>query len=133
MYQPFWSIAEYVQLQNSEQRLGLLMRIWFQRWSDQFFYCKIPFVVSVGRREGRLTELTFFESMFGYTVKRKGRFIRIFWVPIRIGDSEGMPPDTTDNEENSGGNIADGSCLLIDRPMDTINITHQFNWNGAEQ
>lgn len=132
MYQPFWSIVEYARIRNGEQRLGLLMRIWFQRWNDAFFFCKIPFVVSVGRREGRLTELTFLESMFGYTVSRKGRYVRFFWFPIRIGDSQGMPPDTADNEEKGGGNIAGESCLLIDRPMDSINITHQFHWNGRE-
>ncbi len=128
LYQPFWSIVEYTRFRDGEKRLGLLMRLWFQRWGDRFFYCKVPFLVSVGRHGGRLTELAFFEYMFGYTVKRKGRYFRIFWIPVRIGDSEDMPPDAADEDGGSGRNIASESFLLIDRPLDSATITHHFNW-----
>ena len=128
MYQPFWSIVEYVRLRNGEQRLGLFLRLWFQRWDDNSFSCKIPFMISVGRRDNRLTELAFLEYMFGYSVNRKGRFCRIFWIPVRIGDSQGMPPDTGEDENKSGRNIACESYLLIDRPMDSFNISHHFRW-----
>jgi hypothetical protein len=128
MYQPFWSVLEYVRLRNGEQRLGLFLRLWFQRWEDTSFFCKIPFMISVGVRENRLTELAFLEYMFGYSVKRKGRYCRIFWIPIRIGDSKLMPPDPAENENNHGGNIACESYLLIDRPLDSFIIMHRFLW-----
>ena len=75
-----------------------------------------------------MTELAFLEYMFGYSVNRKGRFCRIFWIPVRIGDSQGMPPETGENENKSGRNIACESYLLIDRPMDSFNISHHFRW-----
>lgn len=129
MYQPFWSIVEYARLRSGERRLGLLLRIWFQRWGDAFFYCKIPFLVSVGRRAGRLTELGFLESMFGYFANRKGRYLRVFWIPVRIGDSSGMASNNAGDEEKNGANSSE-SCLLIDRPMDSASITYHVDWGG---
>lgn len=128
MYQPFWSIVEYSRFRDGEQRLGLLMRLWYQRWGERFFRCKVPFLVSVGRQGGKLTELAFFEYMFGYSKKRKGRYVRIFWIPIRIGDSEDMPPDAAEEDDKRSGNIASESLLLIDRPLDSVSITHHFDW-----
>lgn len=128
MYQPFWSILEYARYRDGEKRLGLLMRLWYQRWDGRSFFCKIPFVIAVGRQRNRLTQLAFFEHMFGYSVKRKGRYIRIFWIPIRIGDSEDMPPEIGEENGGDGGNLANESFLLIDRPMDSAMITQYFNW-----
>ncbi|OHD67005.1 MAG: hypothetical protein A2176_16155 [Spirochaetes bacterium RBG_13_51_14] len=131
LYQPFWTIAEYVRFRNGEKRLGLLFRIWFQRWGDRFFYCKIPFVISVGRRGNRLTELTFLESMFGYFMNRKGRYCRVFWVPLRVGDSEGAADLSSEDESERGGFERSESNLLIDRTDNSVTITHNFDWSGG--
>lgn len=130
MYQPFWTVLEYTRFRDGEKRLGLFFRIYFQRWRRDFFFCKIPFVISVGRREKRLTELSFLESMFGYTENWKGRYLRIFWVPIRLGDSDGTLPKEDLGEDGSGGgqSVSDGSRLLIEKPPNAVSLTHHFRW-----
>ncbi len=101
LYQPFWSIVEYRRFRNGEKRLGLLLRLYYQRWSDDFFRMQIPFVVTLARRENRLTELTFILSMFGYRHNGEGRYIRLFWIPIRIGDAEGIESPEEDGDEDT--------------------------------
>ncbi|MBN1533563.1 MAG: hypothetical protein JXA20_12920 [Spirochaetes bacterium] len=88
LYQPFWSLVEYRRFRNGERRLGLLLRLYYQRWGDDFFQMQIPFLISLSISENRLTEFSFLLSMFGYRHSGRGRYIRLFWIPIRVGDTE---------------------------------------------
>ena len=104
LYQPFWSIVEYRKFKNGDKRLGLLFRLYYQSWGKDFIKVSIPFFIICEKNENRLTELNFFLYMFGYSHKKKGRYLRFFWIPIKIGESaikeegdtaytdEGQPP-----------------------------------------
>ncbi len=85
LYAPFWTIVEYERFAGGEKRLGLFFRLYYQRWTANEFQMRIAFLLGVSRREKKLTELSFFESMFGYACGGRGKFVRIFWIPVRIG------------------------------------------------
>lgn len=129
LYQPFWSIVEYYRLRSGEQRLGLFMRLWFQQWGDGLFRLKLPFLLTIGRRENRLTEFVFFEYMLGYTACRKGRYLRLFWIPIRIGDSEGFSGD--DDPAKEDVTHADGGRRPVGRILQAVGVTHAFSWTDG--
>jgi hypothetical protein len=93
LYQPFWSLVEYRRFRTGEQRLGLLLRLYYQRWGDNFFQMQIPFLISISTNENRLTEFSFLLSMFGYRHSGRGRYVRLFWIPIRVGDSDAAVDD----------------------------------------
>ena len=86
LYQPFWTIFEYRTLQSGEKRLGFLLRLYYQRWGKNFLHIKIPFIFSYLETDNLLTDLSFLLSMFGYSNEGNRRFIRIFWIPIDIGE-----------------------------------------------
>jgi hypothetical protein len=88
LYEPLWSIVEYRRLSCGEKRLGILFRTYFQRWGEGFFQCKIPLVVTYRRIENRVAELSLLFSMFGFSHSSEGRYIRLFWIPLRIGEPE---------------------------------------------
>ncbi len=88
MYQPFWTIVEFHRFRTGEKRLGLFFRLYYQAWGDSFIKVQIPFVISIEKRENRLTELHFLLYMFGYKHTKKGRYLNFFWVPIRLGDAD---------------------------------------------
>ncbi|MFC1668944.1 hypothetical protein ACFL20_01015 [Spirochaetota bacterium] len=88
LYQPFFSIFEYKRFRSGEKRLGFLMRLYFQRWSNDFLFIKIPLLFSYSQSKDKMTELSFFMYMFAYEHEKKGKYIRLFWIPIRIGDAD---------------------------------------------
>lgn len=127
IYQPFWSIVEYERFADGEKRLGLLMRLYYQRWGPDFFALRVPFVMNLAWREKRLTEALFVFYMFGYTCGKRGQHLRLFWIPIRIGaDTCGCerPAEAAAREE--GGGAPSVSLLLIDRPPDGVSYTYRF-------
>ncbi|MBN2077968.1 MAG: hypothetical protein JW838_03325 [Spirochaetes bacterium] len=129
LYQPFWSIIEYERFRSGERRLGLLLRLYRQRWGDTFFHFKVPFLISAARRENRLTELTFFEHMFGYQMKPGGRYMRLFWIPIRIGEPVATRAGGDGDDLAEGMSLAgSGSLLLIERPLEAAVATRRFSW-----
>jgi hypothetical protein len=86
MYQPFWTLFEYRTFQSGEKRLGLLLRTYYQRWGEDFLYIKIPLLFSYARSNGRLVELSFLLRMFSYSDDSRGEYLRLLWIPIRLGD-----------------------------------------------
>lgn len=88
LYQPFWTLFEYRRLEGGEKRLGVLLRLYYQRWGNNFLQVKIPFLFTYGRENDQLTELSILLSMFSYSRDDGGRLLRLFWVPIRL-DGDG--------------------------------------------
>ena len=99
MYQPFWTLVEYRKLQSGEKRLGFLLRIYYQRWSKDFLYIRIPLIFSYGESNDRLVELSFLLRMFSYSDNSRGRYLRLLWIPIRLGDGH---PDGEREEAQEG-------------------------------
>jgi len=88
LYQPFWSLVEYQAFRTGEQRLGLLLRLYFQRWGNGFFEMQVPFVVTYESAGDRVREFSVILSMFGYRHNSRGRYLKFFWIPVRIGDPD---------------------------------------------
>ncbi len=129
LYQPFWSVIEFEGFRSGERRLGLLLRLYRQRWGPDFFHVRIPFLISAARRENRLTELTFFEHMLGYQMRPKGRYMRLFWIPIRIGEAVALRPGENRDDRGDEMSLArGGSLLLIERPLEAATATRRFSW-----
>lgn len=101
LYQPFWSLVEYQAFRSGEQRLGLFLRLYYQRWGEDFFEMQIPFIVNYESSGDRVRSFTFLLSMFGYRHNHRGRFMKLFWIPIRIGDpDEDIAEQKDDEREN---------------------------------
>lgn len=88
MYEPLWTLFEYRRYKNGEKRLGVLFRTFYQRWGKNFYEMKIPLLFSISRHTGRLTHLSFLLYMFGYSHNMKGKYLKFFWIPIRIGNPD---------------------------------------------
>ncbi len=88
LYQPFWTLFEYRRLQDGEKRLGMLLRLYYQRWGDTFLHVKVPFLFTYGSENDRMTELSFLLSMFSYESDDDGRRVRLFWIPISLDGNE---------------------------------------------
>ncbi len=82
LYQPFWTLFEYRRLHDGERRMGFLLRIYYQRWNENFFFMKIPLLLSYGSQHGRICELSFLASMFSYEKGEGGTRYRFFWIPF---------------------------------------------------
>jgi len=94
LYQPFWTILEYSRFQSGEKRLGILCRIYYQRWSKDYLYIKMPFIFSYGISQGKLSKLSFLFSIFSYKNDITGRSLRLFWIPLNIWSDN--PNDITE-------------------------------------
>jgi hypothetical protein len=97
LYQPFWTLFEYRRLEGGERRFGMLLRLYYQRWGDNFLHIKVPFLFTLGRENDRLTELSFLMSMFSYRRDGAGRRLRLFWIPFPLGGggvATGRAPDS---------------------------------------
>ncbi len=103
MYQPFWTLFEYRTFQSGEKRLGLLLRTYYQRWGEDFLYIKIPLLFSYARSNGRLVELSFLLRMFSYSDDSRGEYLRLLWIPIRLGD--GHSGNDVENAQEDGDNV----------------------------
>jgi hypothetical protein len=91
MYQPFWSFLEYRKFSDGEKRLGILLRTYYQRWNDKFFTAKMTLFIPIftySDYNDKVTEFSFLFSMFAYTNSSTGSYIRLFWIPVRIGEGD---------------------------------------------
>ena len=90
LYQPFWTLFEYKRTAEGERRLGILLRLYYQRWGHDYLDIKVPFLFSYSSRSEQLTELSFLMSMFSYYVSPDGAYIRLFWIPLRLGEGRSV-------------------------------------------
>lgn len=88
LYEPLWSLIEYARYPDGEKRFGLVLRTYFQRWNENYFQSKIPLLFSYGSVMNRTSDFSMLISMFGYRHKADGKYLRLFWIPIRIGDAD---------------------------------------------
>ena len=51
LYQPFWTLFEYRRLESGEKRLGILLRLYYQRWNEDLLNVKMPVLFSYGSSE----------------------------------------------------------------------------------
>jgi hypothetical protein len=93
LYEPLWSLLEYRRFSFGEKRFGMLMRLYYQRWGDDFFQCAIPFVFSYKRVMDKLMDVSFLFLMFGYEAKPEGGFLRVFWLPLRVSNAGTDAPE----------------------------------------
>jgi len=101
LYTPFWSIFEYRKLRNGEKRIGLLLRTYFQRWDNNFIQIRIPFIFTFERNHNKLTELSIILSLFGYSNTEDGCYIRLFWIPVKIGEGDGIKVADSKNDSKA--------------------------------
>lgn len=87
LYQPFWTLIEYKRFESGEKRIGFLFRTLYWRWGDNFMYFKIPLLFSYSRDKDNLKNISVLMSMFCYNNDSDGNYIRIFWIPVKLGDS----------------------------------------------
>ncbi|MCX7678366.1 MAG: hypothetical protein N2316_04030 [Spirochaetes bacterium] len=86
MYQPFWTLFEYRRFHDGEQRMGFFLRLYYQRWNENFFVMKIPFLFTYESENGQLRELSFLLSMFSYGQFDDGFRFRFLWIPFTRGN-----------------------------------------------
>ena len=91
LYQPFWTLFEYRRKPDGEKHLGLLLRTYYQVWSDDFFKMKIPLIVTYESRGETVRDFSVILNSFGYERDSGGTYLKLFWIPVRIGD--GLPSD----------------------------------------
>ncbi|MEJ5361869.1 MAG: hypothetical protein WHV26_07370 [Spirochaetota bacterium] len=82
LYQPFFSIIEYSKQSNGDRRFGLLLRTYFQRWNDNYFAMKIPFIISYSERSSVLNHISLLLSFFSYTNDDAVQELCIGWIPV---------------------------------------------------
>ena len=118
LYQPFWTLFEYRKKPDGEKQLGILMRTYYQIWNDDFFRMKVPFVVNYERRGNSIKEFTLLLRSFGYEKDKDGTWLKLFWIPLKIGDGDILlsgnndEPDTDyrfSREEQYGYNLNHGN------------------------
>jgi len=102
LYQPFWTLFEYRVKPDGEKHLGLILRTYYQVWNKDFFKMKIPFIISYEKRRETITDFTVLLGSFGYEKDRKGAYLRLLWLPIRIGEGD-ENLITQNSEENYDG------------------------------
>lgn len=89
LYQPFWTIFEYGEKPDGSKRMGILLRTYYQVWNKDEFKMKIPLIVNYESRSRSLKEFTLLLSSFGYEKNSDGEYLKILWIPLKIG--EGLP------------------------------------------
>ncbi len=88
LYQPFWTLFEYRRKTGGEKHLGILLRTYYQVWSDDMFKMKIPLLVTYDRQGDSIREFSFLLSSFGYEKDKDGSYIKFLWIPLKIGDGD---------------------------------------------
>ncbi|HMB20283.1 MAG TPA: hypothetical protein VKQ10_04375 [Spirochaetota bacterium] len=101
LYQPFWTLFEYHELRNGEKRLGLLLRTYYQRWGDDFFSMKIPFLIGYTSRNDRIEQLSLLFSFFSYTNNEDKKCLKIAWIPFIKEEKEGDKNSSGKNNEQA--------------------------------
>jgi len=90
MYQPFWSLFEYRVKPDGVKYMGILMRTYYQVWNDDFIKIKIPLLLDYTSRGGAVTEFCMLARAFGYESEADATYMRILWIPFRIGKGTGI-------------------------------------------
>lgn len=85
IYSPLWSVFEYSSF-NENKKLGILMRTYFQYWSEDLFYAKVPLLYKYKSYKGTVSEMSFLLSSFGYRFNEKGKYLKFLWIPVKISD-----------------------------------------------
>lgn len=101
LYQPFWTLFEYRKKPDGEKHLGILLRTYYQVWSDNMFKMKIPLVLTYDRRGESIKEFSFLLSSFGYEKDSDGSYVKFFWIPFRIGEGDSSISFNESNDEIS--------------------------------
>ncbi|MCP4138573.1 MAG: hypothetical protein GY754_46875 [bacterium] len=137
LYNPLWSIVEYRRFRNGEKRLGLLLRTYYQRWNERYIQLRIPLLFSLERNDNKVTELSFLMWMFSYKNNREGRYMRIFWIPIRLGEGTAVSVDEAAQDELKKDRVIQNSTDLslipgfcnpsLEMPVpDSFRVTFRF-------
>ena len=127
MYQPFWTLFEYRRFQCGERRLGILLRLYYQRWGDHYLHIKIPIIFTYGESANRVREVSFLLSMFSYENTPAGRYLRLLWIPLRIGEGDPLSPHRNElrcENEDSGNSATEhhySNLRYTELPDNTIN------------
>ncbi|HPS57405.1 MAG TPA: hypothetical protein PK514_04805 [Spirochaetota bacterium] len=106
MYQPFWSLFEYRVRPDGVKHMGILLRTYYQVWGADFMKIKVPLLLNYTSRGGGVTEFCMLAHAFGYVKKSGGSYLRLFWIPVRVGEGTGVeaaeaPGSGDDYGENS--------------------------------
>lgn len=91
VYGPLWTLFEYKELPDGEKRLGFLLRTYYQRWGNNYFDMKIPFVVSYRRYGTAEIALKLLYPLFEYRVNKKEKKVKIAGLPVWRSDVSQMP------------------------------------------
>ncbi len=138
LYQPFWTLFEYRRLGSGEKRFGLLLRLYYQRWGEDFLNIKIPLLLSFGSFGNNTVKLSFLDfftlfcynadqsgkyigilfSMFAYGREGDGSYIRLFWIPIQIS-------------ANSETQITGANNKTITEDIEDNNALNEYDINFA--
>jgi hypothetical protein len=134
LYQPFWTLYEYRRKPDGEKHLGLLLRTYYQVWSDDFFKMKIPLVINYESRGDTVTEFTMLLSSFGYEKDREGAYLKLFWIPLKIGQGDETlalkndNEDIRDNEYKKEDKVDEADDLQYNEKIYGFNPSH---WNAG--
>lgn len=108
LYQPFWTLFEYRVKPGGQRHLGLLLRTYYQVWDSNLMKIKVPLLFNYTSWKGGLRELCFIAHAFGYERDSSGAYVRIFWIPLRVGDGVDDKGEKLADEEDAGnGCISD--------------------------
>jgi hypothetical protein len=99
LYQPFWTLFEYRRKPDGEKHLGILLRTYYQVWSENMFKMKIPFIVTYDRKGESLREFSLLLSSFGYEQDAEGSYLKFLWIPFRIGEGDSSISTNDDDED----------------------------------
>lgn len=103
LYQPFWTLFEYRIKPDGEKHLGFLLRTYYQVWNEDFFKMKIPFVISYENRGESVKEFTVLLSSFGYEKDQNGTYLKMLWIPVKIGDGDAsLAGNSADSGQDTG-------------------------------
>ena len=107
LYQPFWTLFEYRVKPDGEKHLGFLLRTYYQVWNDDFFKMKIPLVINYSSRGESVTEFTVLLSSFGYEKDKEGTYLKMLWIPLRIGEGDITLTENIEESDNDADILPD--------------------------
>jgi len=99
LYQPFWTLFEYRRKPDGEKHLGILLRTYYQVWDDNYFKMKIPLIVTYEKRGETVREFSVLLNSFGYEKDSEGAYLKLFWIPLKIGEGDSSLAVVEESEE----------------------------------
>lgn len=121
MYQPFWSIFEYRVRPDGVKHMGILLRTYYQVWNGDFMKIKVPLLLNYTSMGGDVTEFCVLAHAFGYEKEADASYMRILWIPFKIGKGTGV-----DAAECPGIEAESGDALYAEAGFNT----EHGNFNG---